>query len=139
MFQHFCSECNSEWFDCIGEDETYLREKESFYENCSAITKDSEVPIELLEITKDRCFENRKCNPNMTTDADGLIVGNSDQCTCANLVITPNGPLPQRYKRQTAEIYISRSNSQRVFKAGLGLVFFSESWYIVPVFNHIIF
>ena len=56
----------------------------------------------------------------MTVDADGLIVGNSDQCTCANLSTTLNGPLSQRYKRQTGEVFISRSNSQRVFRARLG-------------------
>ena len=117
----FCSECESEWFDCVGEDETYIREKESFYENCTAITKDPDVPLELLEITNDRCFENRKCLPNSEEDSEAFV-GGSDQCTCADLAFNLNRNLPssQRYKRQTGEVFITSAKVRRVFKSRLG-------------------
>ena len=76
----FHSECSSEWFDCIGEDEKYVREKEKFYENCTPTTKNSEVPIELLEVTKDKCFENRKCQADIDGDKEETFVGGSSDC-----------------------------------------------------------
>jgi hypothetical protein len=117
---HFCSECDSEWFDCIGEDEKYITEEENFYQNCSAETRDSDVPIELLEVTKDRCFENRKCEAD--PEGEEVFVGGNSQCTCADLAVTLNrtSTSSERYKRQTGEVFITSANVARVFKAQLG-------------------
>ena len=119
--KHIYSECESEWFDCIGEDEKYIREEENFYENCSAITKDSQVPIELLEVTKDRCFENRKCQAE-SEDSEDAVVGGSNQCTCEDLAASFNrtSTTSERYKRQTGEVFITSAKVTRVFKAQLG-------------------
>jgi hypothetical protein len=119
----YFSECESEWFDCIGEDETYIRDKENFYENCTSITNQSEVPIELLEVTKDKCFENRKCQADTDGDGEDLFVGGNSKCTCKELSISPNradSTTSERYKRQTGEVFITTANVQRVFRARLG-------------------
>ena len=93
-----------------------------FYENCSAITKDSDVPRELLDITNDRCFENRKCTVAPEGEDEGLFVGSGDgsQCTCQNLAVVLNRTSSQRYKRQTGEVFITSANVARVFRARKG-------------------
>ena len=118
----FHSECSSEWFDCIGEDEKYVREKEKFYENCTPTTKNSEVPIELLEVTKDKCFENRKCQADIDGNKEDSFVGGSSDCICEESSNSPNRTLIplERYKRQTGEAFITSARVRRVFKATLG-------------------
>ena len=118
----FHSECASEWFDCIGEDEEYVKEKANFYENCTPTTKNSEVPNELLEVSKDTCFENRKCQADVDGDSEELFVGGSSKCTCEKSTISLNQTLisSERYKRQTGEVFITSARVQRVFKAKLG-------------------
>ena len=79
------------------------------------------MPNELLEVTNDRCFENRKCN---TEDADAadLFVGASTKCTCADASdnLNQTSVSSQRYKRQTGEAYIISANAKRVLRARLG-------------------
>ena len=115
------SECASEWFDCIEEDETYIREK-GFYKNCTPTTKNSEVPDELLDVTKDKCFENRKCQADIDGDSEELFVGGSSKCKCEKSASNLNRTLisSERYKRQTGEVFRTSARVRRVFKARLG-------------------
>ena len=78
------------------------------------------VPLELLEVTKDRCFENRKCQAEM--EGEESFVGGSNQCTCEDLALNLNltSISSQRYKRQTGEVFITSANVKRVFRAKLG-------------------
>ena len=117
----FSSEYSSEWFDCVGEDEKYIRDKENFYQKCTAITKDSEVPTELLEVTKDTCFENRKCR-SLDGDEKEMFVACDSRCTCENILLKPNrtSVSSQRPKRKTGEVFVTSANVQRVLRTESG-------------------
>ena len=117
----FYSECDSEWVDCVTENEQYLREQR-FYDDCTLIRDGSDT--DLRDVTEDTCLENRQCENGQLRDSDEPFVGFNDACTCdvkdpvysQNYYVTPK----TRYKRQTGERYATGSVDTRMLKTPTG-------------------
>ena len=124
----FYSECDTEWVDCVAEDESYLRNQTNFYDTCEVITG-FEGNEELLNASKSNCFENQKCENGQILESSENFVGSCIQSKCIPFENDPSSnseKIISRYKRQTeqktgtGEVYATSSVNTRVLRSALG-------------------
>ena len=121
ILSNFYSDCGSEWNDCVAESEKYIREKSNFYNSCTPITNITDVPTELLRISNDTCFENRKCQNDVGADSEEAFVGGDPSCVCGDNSSDKSESLTSlRYKRQTGEVFRTSTNSSKILRSHLG-------------------
>ena len=122
MFSIGFSDCDSEWLDCISENEEYMRKlrgEDRLYEEC----KIKENNPDLRAVSPDNiCFDKRRCAngqqllPEENQEEAEEFVGFSQDCmdTCPaediNNVIA-------RYKRQVNEAFSTGASNCRVLRA----------------------
>ena len=107
--------CESEWLDCIAEDEEYLR-KSNFYKKCEIVTEKAKFfgnasAKNILEnVSNNQCFESRRCEDIQLAPGEEPFVGYDPDgdCVCPKLEETLPSyyKIPRtRFRRQTRERY----------------------------------
>ena len=117
------------------ENEKNLVDNTTYYEECK-FTMD--VDQELIDVSSDKCFENRQCAPDPNAKGDERVfVGACDAVkVCDPEIFGENNaveeiqrqifessqepPASERYKRQTGEVYKSAAQDIRVLRTRSG-------------------
>lgn len=122
------SGCESEWLDCVKEDEKYLRTETDYYDKCTETENSGEI---LPNVSDNECSSKRKCvNGQNSNDAQPHIGHDPfDSCTCTAKKndLYSGYAAPTRYERQaqppqvgnvgTGEAYATTSQNTRVLRA----------------------
>ena len=101
-------ECDSEWLDCIAEDEEYLQST-TFYNKCKVDDNgDPRSRDTLKKASQNKCFSSRRCEYVRLDNGDTPYAGfdPSDNCTCSGTDTGKPSSNEQRLKRQTGEKYL---------------------------------
>ena len=133
------SPCQSQWLDCIKEDEEYLRTNTSFYDECDIVDGTDEVDENwnnwnnwnkkksgsvLKAASQNTCLGPRQCVngqsstdglPHVGYDPFGTCTCSAKQNTLSNIYTTKN-----RWKRQVNEGFATVATNTRVQRAAKG-------------------
>ena len=104
---NFFRECDSEWLDCIAEDEKYLQST-TLYDKCKVDNNgDPRSRDTLKKASQNKCFSSRRCEYVRLDNGDTPYAGfdPSDNCTCSGTDTGKPSSNEQRLKRQTGEKY----------------------------------
>ena len=106
------SACQGEWTDCVSEDEQYLQEKTTFYDECTLVSSGEDES--LTNASDNTCSGPRRCrNGRSAEPGDQPFIGYDPfgNCTCPSenesVPIRDTTGSKNRFKRQTGEGYKS--------------------------------
>ena len=108
MYDKFFRECDSEWLDCIAEDEKYLQST-TLYDKCKVDNNGDPRSRDILKkASENKCFSSRRCEYVRLDNGDTPYAGfdPSDNCTCSGTETGKPSSNEQRLKRQTGEKYL---------------------------------